>query len=314
MKTRSWLPMAGGVAILGLVMWRMGAGPFLDGLRLLDIGSVAAAMAIGALTTTLGAWRWTTFAAGLGVPLPLSTAVARCYRATFLNATLPGGVLGDVHRAVGHGREAGSIRRGIRAVVWERMAGQVVQIVLALAILCTFPSPVRSFMPTVIAIAAGAGIVALLAVKTLSKRLRGASADIRDGLLSRQRWAAVLLVSVVVACGHLATFLIAARSVGVTAPVTHVVPLLLLALMAMLVPANVGGFGPREGVAAWAFAAAGLPAAQGVSSATAYGILVLAASLPGALVLLSPKAAVKRVTLPASRKPVQTPLTAPDLR
>ena len=45
----------------------------------------------------------------------------------------------------------------------------------------------------------------------------------------------------------------------------------MLVLLAMVVPLNVGGWGPREGVAAWAFAAAGWGAAQGVAAATAYG-------------------------------------------
>jgi len=48
----------------------------------------------------------------------------------------------------------------------------------------------------------------------------------------------------------------------------------------------VAGWGPREGVAAWAFAAAGLGAAQGVATAVVYGVLVFVASLPGAVVLL----------------------------
>ena len=41
---------------------------------------------------------------------------------------LPGGVLGDVHRGVVHGRAAGSTSRALRAVGWERFAGQVVQL------------------------------------------------------------------------------------------------------------------------------------------------------------------------------------------
>ena len=60
----------------------------------------------------------------------------------------------------------------------------------------------------------------------------------------------------------------------------------MLVLLAMAVPANIGGWGPREGVAAWAFGAAGLGADQGVAAATVYGVLVLVASLPGAAVLV----------------------------
>ncbi|MGC1214419.1 MAG: UPF0104 family protein, partial [Micromonospora sp.] len=89
-----------------------------------------------------------------------------------------------------------------------------------------------------------------------------------------------------VVAGHLATFVVAARTAGADVPLSRLVPLTLLALLAMGLPANVAGFGPREGVAAWAFAAAGLTAAQGVAAATVYGALVLVASLPGAAVLL----------------------------
>ena len=55
----------------------------------------------------------------------------------------------------------------------------------------------------------------------------------------------------------------------------------------MAVPMNIAGWGPREGVAAWAFGAAGLGAAQGVATAVVYGVMVLVASLPGAVVLVA---------------------------
>ena len=89
----------------------------------------------------------------------------------------------------------------------------------------------------------------------------------------------------VVLAGHLATFLLAARTAGATAPLSLLLPLTLLALLAMAVPVNVAGWGPREGVAAWAFGAAGLTAAQGVTVAVTYGVLALVATLPGAAVL-----------------------------
>jgi hypothetical protein len=54
----------------------------------------------------------------------------------------------------------------------------------------------------------------------------------------------------------------------------------MLVLLATAVPTNIGGWGPREGVAAWAFSAAGLGAAQGVATATVYGLLSLAAISP----------------------------------
>ena len=105
----------------------LGTGPFLDGLRAVDGEALLAAAAIGVLTTLCCAWRWTIVARGLGVPLSLPAAVAAYYRSTFLNLTLPGGVVGDVHRGVSHGRDVRDVGLGLRAVAWERAAGQVVQ-------------------------------------------------------------------------------------------------------------------------------------------------------------------------------------------
>jgi uncharacterized membrane protein YbhN (UPF0104 family) len=117
--------------------------------------------------------------------------------------------------------------------------------------------------------------------------VRAAGSDLRDGVLARRAWPGIVAASVVVVAGHAATFLIAARATGVTAPPARLLPLALLILLAMAVPANIGGWGPREGVAAWAFGAAGLGAAQGLATAVGYGVLVLVANLPGAIVLLA---------------------------
>ncbi|MER7889841.1 lysylphosphatidylglycerol synthase transmembrane domain-containing protein [Micromonospora sp. NPDC094482] len=303
----AWARALGGIGLLGALLWQVGGGPFLAGLALIDGGALAAALAIGVLTTVCGAWRWTLVAGGLGVRLPLGTAVAHCYRAVFLNATLPGGVLGDVHRAVRHGRDAGDVGRGVRAVVWERTAGQVVQVGLALVLLVAFPSPVRPYLPAAAALVVAGGLGAVLLARALpraggsrwARTLRTAVTDVRAGLLARRTWFGVLLASAVMVAGHLATFLVAARTAGSTAPLSRLLPLTLLALLAMGLPLNVAGFGPREGVAAWAFGAAGLTAAEGVATATVYGALVLVASLPGAAVLLARRRGATRPAGPA---------------
>lgn len=289
----AWARLLVGAGILGYLLWQMGTGPFLDGVRRLDSWSLTAALAIGAVTTVCSAWRWSLIAGGLGVPVRLATATAHYYRSVFLNATLPGGVLGDAHRAVCHGRGAGSMLRAVRAVVWERAAGQVVLVVIALLLLAAFPSPVRPHLPVVLAVSAGGLLAAAVGLWALprhgqsrpARALRAARADLRDGLLARANWPGIAGASAVAVAGHLAMFLVAARTAGATAPVATLLPLTLLALLAMVVPANVAGFGPREGVAAWAFGAAGLTAAQGVTTAIVYGALGFVASLPGIAVL-----------------------------
>jgi hypothetical protein len=250
---------------LAVVVWRVGTGPFLDGLRSVDAAALAAGAALAVLTTVCCAWRWRAVAHGLGVELPLGPAVAAYYRSIFLNITLPGGVLGDVHRGIDH---------GLRAVVWERSAGQVVQAILTVAVLLVLPSPVRGAAPL-------AALVLVAVVVAGALALRGRP---RAGLLARRAWPVVAVASALVVAGHVATFLIAARTAGATAPVSRMLPLALLVMIAAALP-NIGGWGPREGVTAWAFAAAGLGASLGVTTAVVYGVMVFVASLPGAAVL-----------------------------
>lgn len=291
----AWARPLAGAAVLGAVVCRLGTGPFLDAAGTIDARSLAAGAGIAVLTTVCCAWRWCLVARGLGVPVPLRAAVGAYYRSQFLNTTLPGGVLGDVHRAVRHGRDTGEAGRCLRAVAWERAAGQVVQLVLAVAVLLLMPSPVRSSMP-VVAVAVVAGAVAVLLLsRALSyagrsvwaRSARTALGDLNAGLSARCAWPGIVIASSAAVAGHVATFLVAARTAGSTAPVAELLPLGLLVLLATGIPANLAGWGPREGAAAWAFGAAGLGASAGIATAVVYGAMVLVANLPGGVVLLA---------------------------
>ncbi|MFI5975552.1 YbhN family protein [Streptomyces sp. NPDC051452] len=293
---RTHLGTAVGVLILTALLWRLGTGALLDGLRRIDTVTVLDALGIGAVTTVFSAWRWQLVAQGLSLRLPLGSAVADYYRALFLNAALPGGILGDVHRAVRHGQSAGDLRRGVKAVVLERVAGQLALTVFGVAVLLTLPSPVRAQargLVPLVALAAVGTLAVVLAVRmnrAPGRRhgaVRAALREIRQGLLSRRGGPGIALSSAVVLAGHLAMFVVAARLAGSGASVAVLVPLAVLALVAMGLPLNVGGFGPREGATAWAFGAAGLGASTGVAVAVVYGVLSLVASLPGAVVLVA---------------------------
>jgi hypothetical protein len=168
-----------------------------------------------------------------------------------------------------------------------------VQALLTLGILLVLPSPVRSFVgPAAIAVVA-AGIVLVVLVERVrphgrswwARLRRGAARDIRAGLLARRALPVVVVTSAVVVLGHAAAFLIAARTAGATASTAEMLPLAMLAMLGMVVP-GIAGWGPREGVAAWVFGAAGLGANTGVATAVVYGVMALVASLPGALVII----------------------------
>ncbi|KPI14633.1 Lysylphosphatidylglycerol synthetase/glycosyltransferase AglD, partial [Actinobacteria bacterium OK074] len=250
------------------------------------------------LTTVLSAWRWAEVARGLGLRLPLGAAVADYYRALFLNAALPGGVLGDVHRAVRHGQSAGDVGRGVRAVVLERTAGQIALVALGIPVLLVLPSPVLAQTrhgAELLGLAALGGLAIVAAVRMgrsgrpsrRGRAVRAALAEARTVLFDRRTGPTVLLSSVVVLAGHLLMFLVAARAAGSDATPAELLPIALLALIAMGLPLNIGGWGPREGVMAWAFGTAGLGAGTGLAVAVVYGVLSFVASLPGIVVLVA---------------------------
>jgi uncharacterized membrane protein YbhN (UPF0104 family) len=290
-----WLRLLMAVAILVAMGLRLGTGAFVDGLRAIDAFSVAAALAIGFATTLLSAGRWVLVARRLGLSLSLRTAVSDYYRAQLVNAVLPAGVLGDVHRAVNHGRESGDVGRGVRAVFFERFAGQLVLVGIGLAVLLTHPAPgldlapngttvalVIAFLVALVAVGWRVRAVRRLLVKTLADGIR---------LLSLKTWPGVVALSAATVAGYVAMFVVAARAAGSTATISQLTPVVVLALLIMAIPVNIGGFGPREAFLAVAFSAAGLGAQHGFTTGIVYGVLALIAALPGAVVLFTSRRA-----------------------
>lgn len=291
-----WLRLGWGVLILAVLLLHVGADPFVAGLHHTTPAAVGAALAVTIVTTVCCAWRWSRVVGRLGVDLPLRYAVAAYYRSQFVNATLPGGVLGDVHRAVRHGRHAGRLGLGVRGVAWERAIGLGVYITGAVTIAALTPS-LRAFalvLGAMVAVGALAALALPLLVRRSARwgrRLRSVAADAREILgAGGLRWG-LLAVSLVTAAGHTAIFVLAARSAGVERPALELVPVAMVVLVGSTVPTNLAGWGPREATAAGAFASVGLSADQGVTVAVVYGVLALVATLPGAVLLLVRRAA-----------------------
>jgi Lysylphosphatidylglycerol synthase TM region len=288
------LRLIAGVTILWFLWRAVGAAPFKEGLRAVTWQAVVAAVTLTVLTTVGSAWRWRVVAAALGAGIALPVAVSAYYQSLFLNSVLVGGVVGDVHRAVAHGRRTRHVARGLRAVGWERLCGQVIQAVVTVLVLLTLPSPVRPALPYVLTgIVVTAGCAALVvrgaALRGHSRLGRAAqvvAADLRHGLLAPGVWPQLALASLLVVAGHTATFVIAARVAGSNAPLGELIALLMVIQTAVVIPLSIGGWGLREGVAAWAFGAAGIGADTGVTVSTLYAVLMLVAVVPGAVFLL----------------------------
>lgn len=277
-----------GAAILGGVVAVAGAEPFLRGIAAITPGAAAAAVALAAAATCAAAWRWRTLATRMGLSLGWGESVGAYYRSQFLNTVLPGGVVGDVHRAVSHGRSVAQLAQASRAVAAERAAGQAVQLVLALAVLAAIGATASASAWTVGLVVAGIATVLAL-VAAVSRRVRTVLARelavLGSAFASIGTVLRVVAASVIVLGAHVATFLVACLAVGVDASPDRLTAAAVVAVLASAIPFSLGGWGPREGAAAWAFGVAGLGAAAGIAAATAYGVLAMIAVLPGAAVV-----------------------------
>ncbi|MET1061798.1 MAG: lysylphosphatidylglycerol synthase domain-containing protein [Aeromicrobium sp.] len=144
------------------------------------------------------------------------------------------------------------VRHGWRAVLLERGIGQVVQVALVGALL--LPGPWRWWAVAAVA----------LALPVLG---------------------AIAVLSALSTAGHLLVFVIAAQPTHL--PLATLLPIGALVLLGAALPFNIAGWGPREGVAAYAFTAFGSTTATGLTVAVTFGVLASLATLPGLLVLAS---------------------------
>lgn len=290
-RVRSWLRIAAALAVVAGTIAVVGVGPFLHGLASISPATILVAVVLAAVATAAAAWRWRIVSAGFGLPLPWSEAFTSYYRSQFLNTVLPGGVVGDVHRAYVHGQHHERVDLAARAVAAERVAGQLVQVVLTLAIL--LPLGLASPLAPLAWVSGAIVVLAMAFVGVVAATRRGRAALRREYRMLRPvltRPAALFAIaaaSIIVVAAHATTFVVAGIAAGVHAGADELAVVALIVLGAAAIPVNVGGWGPREAVAASAFALAGLGAGAGVAVSTAFGVLTVVAVLPGALALVA---------------------------
>ncbi|NDR55639.1 lysylphosphatidylglycerol synthase transmembrane domain-containing protein [Aliiruegeria sabulilitoris] len=261
-------------------------------------GWLFAALAALTLQTFLSALRWRFTAARLGQSLPLGRVLREYYLSQFANQVLPGGMLGDAGRAYRARNDGGLVISG-QAVIFERFAGQVMLFVVMLAglALAAFssggalpPDTARTLAGPASAVAA-AGIVLLWLAPRLPGRVGRAFRNVRGALslafLGRRVFALQVVLSLGATVCNLTAFAFCTRATGTVLAPVHVLALVPLILYAMVVPLSISGWGLREGAAAALFPLAGATAAAGLAASTVFGLVFLASTLPGLVVLMS---------------------------
>lgn len=301
-----WLKWPVALALLGLVAWHLDTQALAQRLAQMvqspgALWVILASLAAGLVQVAVSAWRWRYTLGRLGVPMAWRSAMAEYYLATFLNQVLPGGVMGDAHRAWRSVLSTGQRVSAAHAVVIERFSGQLaLAAVVAPAMVWLWLGRGEPRLEGGTASSQGFGPGALSVVLLLALGLfwlLGRS-GFCQGWLSRfrgdvvqalWRWPAIALQgisSLAVVASYLSVFVMLAWQAGFVADFGAGVlwaALGSLLLLSMVLPVTVAGWGVREGAAAVLWPWAGLPAEQGVAVSLSYGVMVLLASLPGLL-------------------------------
>ncbi len=261
------------------------------GARLARADWVWLAVSLVALTlaTLSMARRWQLTAQALEIPIGFGAAVREYYLAQLINSVLPGGVLGDVGRAVRVRRQADLARAG-QSVAAERLMGQVAMFaLLALGLIGAVLVPGGIAWPGgVWALLAALPVLGAVAV-WVARRFEATRSfpGLVWRLIGHRRILMHALLGALLLIGGLYA---AARATGSVIPPEGLLTVLPLVFCAMLVPLSVGGWGWREGAAAALFPVIGLDANAGVAMGICYGAIMLVSALPGLAFLWVPGA------------------------
>lgn len=283
---------------LGLLWWLL-SGVDTDGItaRIAEVGPLALIVALMLLATHLPALaaRWGVICHAIGHPLPMGTLFRLSYVGVFFNQVLPAPVGGDAMRIWGAHQAGQPFGKATAGVVLERLWG--------LGTLVLFAAPLWPFLldegaPRIaLSILSGlaviAGMIAILwllrrAPAVLARRVPNAvGVFLEDARATAWPPDRVILLLLWSASGHVAAIACVASlaaAMGIAIGPVEILIVVPIVLLAAVVPLSFAGWGVREGAMVAALARFDVPAADALALSISFGLVLLALSLPGALV------------------------------
>jgi uncharacterized membrane protein YbhN (UPF0104 family) len=317
-----WIAIGVKIGISGLLAWLVlkhvdfaAAGALLRSER----GAVALVLAIAMLIgqAAIAGARTACVMCLLGARCSIGRGFAMWMIGLLVSQSLITFIAGDAARVWQLARLGYAPRLASSAVVLERALGLVV--LLALVLLCepvllarASPGAVRTGL-TILAIVCAGGILAfaasaflgglqrLLPAPVRNHRLVGVALDVasvaRHLTRSWKLGAAIVAASALMQlCNVLAMFVLA-RAVGLSVDLLTTAAVALPALLIATMPIALAGWGVREGAVIVGYGLFGVASAPALAVSVAFGLAMLAASLPGALFIRWGKE--KRAAAPA---------------
>ncbi|MHA6326430.1 lysylphosphatidylglycerol synthase transmembrane domain-containing protein [Roseivivax sp. CAU 1753] len=266
-------------------------------LRRADFGWIALAWLVMSVQTLLSALRWKLIAGRLGQPFGYRHAASEYYLSQFVNQSLPGGMVGDAGRAYRMRKPAGLLRAA-QGVFFERLSQQAgIFAIFAVTYVITTIQPGGLRWPVWLTSITAPFLLVCLGLPFVlwfgwilpgpqRRALQDMWSALSTSLLAPRNLAIQVPLALATAACNIFAFYACARAIGTTLPLAAVLGLVPLILFMMLVPITVSGWGLREGVAAALFPIAGASGSAGLAASIAFGLVFLAAVLPGVLPIL----------------------------
>lgn len=284
------------VALVAFVIWLVDAQTLAERLRAADMHWLLVAGGALTLVTFLMALRWQITARSFGINIAFMRALAEYYQGQLINTLVPGGMIGDVGRAVRVKNEA-SLTAAAQSVAAERLIGQAFMLgVMAagFALVIKFPGEIRWPIWSWGILYGG---VILVALAVLLIRRGGATGLFLQRCSGLARQPSVAVLSLMICALLIFALYACARATGTILSAETWLTLLPLILTAMIIPVSIGGWGWREGAAAALFPIVDLSAEAGIASSITFGATIALAALPALFFILiqtkemAPKAA-----------------------
>jgi glycosyltransferase 2 family protein len=297
--TSVWFRLVVTAALLALVATKVEWTAFAEVVGDASASWLVAALATGVAALVVGGVRWWWLLREAGVRLS-GSEVGRVYAmSTFSSAFLLVG--GDVARALLVTRERAPLLKVGLTVVADRaaaFAGMLVVAWVAIAVEETaLPDGTTIVLAalTAVAIVGGAAVLGYAArgrfpAGRLGRGLRAAAAAVRElaGVYGRRpaTTAVVTVTSVVFQLLAAGQVCFMAKAYGVELSLAEAAVTLTLVTVATLLPVSIAGFGVREGSYVVLLAPFGIDATDAVAISLTATVMLLLASLPGALLLV----------------------------
>ena len=286
--------LAGSAALLALTAWWVDVQAVAAVLSRAQVGPIVVALVLSVPLMLVLAGRWHFTCRRMDLQVSFGAALREYYASTMVNQLVPGGVVGDIGRAVRAGRDNPRNKgAAARSVVLERASGQLVLwalVVVAVGWRGELGRWVLGVASAVVVLTLGVawGLARWLPEGRVHGWWTAARAEMHQAFVDRGAWAVQLGLSSISLVLLVAMYAACLQAVGASLSPLQLLRVAPLLFAVVSLPVSVGGWGIREATSLALFELEGLDPAAGVAASAAFGAVNLLAALPGVWTLLHP--------------------------